>query len=366
MGPVLDRDRAGEAQKPSLGRAVGGVAESHKAVDRGNVDDGPFASRDHARQHRSGHQPSRAQRDRQLGIPVRGLGGGQGRLRGMGGVVDQHVQRSEHALGFGYQPGAGVVRDDVGDQRQPAHLACHRLRRLGIAIDNRDHGTLPGQAQRGSATDAPTSAGDQDDATLEPHGTLHASQRIAHAAQRGQSPMPVIVESDALNPGELERLGRGHGVGTAGQVRVRRAQDGIEPGLWAHAPTDIEEVRGDSGRTWLIGADLEPVGGLGEHREIAAFHPAARAWPLDRGDDPQLGRPRDRGAHLGHELGNAAAAPMQEGCPIRVRHQIAEQPIAGASLVEIMVTGEPALDRRGAASAQGFGVDARPTGRSQG
>ncbi len=150
----------------------------------------PFAARGHAGQHCAGHQPSRAQRDRELGIPVRRLGGGQGRLRGVGSVVDQQIERPERALGFGYQPGAGIVRGDVGDQRQPAHLACHRLRRLGIAIDHRDHGALPCQAQRGGATDAATSAGDQDDATLEPHGTLHAASASRTRPNTGSRQCP--------------------------------------------------------------------------------------------------------------------------------------------------------------------------------
>ena len=108
----------------------------------------------------------------------------------MGSVVDQQIERPQRALRFGYEPGAGIVRGDVGDQRQPAHLARHGLRRLGIAIDYRDRGTLPGQPQRGGATDAATTAGDQGDVAIEPHGTPHAASASRTRSNTGSRQCP--------------------------------------------------------------------------------------------------------------------------------------------------------------------------------
>ena len=48
-------------------------------------------------------------------------------------------------------------------------------RRLGIPVDYGEHRPLACQPQCGGATDATTAAGDQDNATLEPHGALHAA-----------------------------------------------------------------------------------------------------------------------------------------------------------------------------------------------
>ena len=167
---VFQGRRFGQADDAVLGRHIrrraGGGNQPH---NRGGVDDGPAALRQHLRQFRFHRQPDAFQIDAQHPVEIRlRVVGGQraARRAGNAGVVESAIQPSV---------GRHRLRHHRLRRRRVRHIGRHQdslaaglfdelhrfLAALGVHIGHRHPGALPGIDQAGRPPDAGTAAGYQ-------------------------------------------------------------------------------------------------------------------------------------------------------------------------------------------------------------